>query len=96
MRDSSISTVGATALEIGSETAGNFSDINWQNIAVHSAGDAAIGIVVMDGGHVSGVSSLSRTRAPALSVCLSVCLSFCLSVFLPVCLIVCLSVCLSD
>jgi polygalacturonase len=55
VRDSSISTVGATALEIGSETAGNFSDILWQNISVHSAGDAAIGIVVMDGGHVSGV-----------------------------------------
>ena len=55
VRDSSISTVGATALEIGSETAGNFSDILWQNVEVHSAGDAAIGIVVMDGGFVSRV-----------------------------------------
>ena len=55
VRDSDISTVGATALEIGSETAGNFSSIVFENIAVHSAGDAGIGIVAMDGGHVSDV-----------------------------------------
>eukprot|EP00040_Diaphanoeca_grandis_P016685 m.86373 g.86373 ORF g.86373 m.86373 type:complete len:521 (+) comp25961_c0_seq1:272-1834(+) len=56
IRDSSISTDGATALEIGSETVGEFSHIRFANITVHGAGDAAIGIVTMDGSHVHDVS----------------------------------------
>ena len=39
-----------------SVAAANFSDITFEDIVVHSAGDAAIGIVVMDGGTVAGVT----------------------------------------
>ena len=52
LEDSSISSNGATALEIGTETVGDFSNIQFRNIAVHSAGDGAIGMAVMDGGRV--------------------------------------------
>ena len=63
VRDSRVGTVGATALEIGSETAGNFTNILFENIVVTSAGDAGIGIVNMDGGTVRGeIRRGGRTR----------------------------------
>ena len=55
VQDSSISTDGATALEIGSETVGDFYDIRFDNITVNSAGDAGIGIATMDGSNVHNV-----------------------------------------
>ncbi len=55
LEDSSSSTNGATALEIGSETVGDFSGIRFRNIQIHSAGNGALGMAVMDGAHVSDV-----------------------------------------
>lgn len=56
VRDSSFSTDGATALEIGSETVGSFHNITMDNISVHSAGDAGIGMAIMDGSEVYDVT----------------------------------------
>eukprot|EP00037_Helgoeca_nana_P011599 m.104310 g.104310 ORF g.104310 m.104310 type:complete len:562 (-) comp20931_c0_seq1:255-1940(-) len=53
--DSSFSTVGATAVEIGSETTGNFTDLRFDNITIYSAGDAGIGMAIMDGSNVRNV-----------------------------------------
>eukprot|EP00039_Didymoeca_costata_P011195 m.156103 g.156103 ORF g.156103 m.156103 type:complete len:509 (+) comp15094_c1_seq10:137-1663(+) len=55
IRNSHMATIGATALEIGSETVGDFFDIFFENISVTSAGDAGIGIVTMDGSNVYNI-----------------------------------------
>jgi polygalacturonase len=55
-RDSSISTDSTTALEIGSESVGDFYDIHFSNISISASGDAGIGIVTMDGGLVHDIS----------------------------------------
>jgi polygalacturonase len=55
LEDSSSSTNGATALEIGSETVGDFSGIRFRNIEIHSAGNGALGMAIMDGAHVSDI-----------------------------------------
>lgn len=56
VQDSRISTDSTTALEIGSETVGDFYDIQWRNIVVESSGDAGIGIATMDGARVHHVT----------------------------------------
>jgi polygalacturonase len=53
--DSSISTDSTTALEIGSETVGDFYNIHFSNISISASGDAGIGIVTMDGGMVHDI-----------------------------------------
>lgn len=53
--NSRVGTLGATALEIGSESVGDFTHIRFLNITVTSAGDSGIGIANMDGSHVSDV-----------------------------------------
>lgn len=63
LEDSSISSNGATALEIGTETVGDFSNIQFRNIAAHSAGDGAIDMAVMDGGRFSSTET-SQSPAP--------------------------------
>lgn len=50
-----MSTNGASALEIGSETVGPFEHILFKNITIRSAGDAALGMAIMDGGYVRNV-----------------------------------------
>jgi hypothetical protein len=55
LRDSTVSTVGATAVEIGSETVGDSNAIFVDNVTIASAGDAALGIASMDGARVSDV-----------------------------------------
>eukprot|EP00035_Acanthoeca_spectabilis_P014309 m.272084 g.272084 ORF g.272084 m.272084 type:complete len:475 (-) comp16106_c1_seq11:2097-3521(-) len=55
VRDSSFSTVGATAVELGSESTGYFSKLRFDNITIHSAGDAGIGMAIMDGSNVRDV-----------------------------------------
>jgi len=59
---------GCNALQFGSETVGNFTDILWQNITVTGAGKAGIGIVTMDGSHISSVSyrhiTMSKVATP--------------------------------
>ena len=67
LENSAISTNGATALEIGTETVGDFSDIAFRNIVIHSAGDGALGMAVMDGGKVSPVSYHNITISGAAS-----------------------------
>jgi len=47
---------GCNGLNFGSETVGNFSGVWWENITVLHAGKAGIGIVSMDGSHISNVT----------------------------------------
>ena len=47
---------GCNALQFGSETAGDFRNINIWNIRVHRAEKAGIGITSNDGGNIDGVS----------------------------------------
>jgi len=42
-------------LQIGSETVGDFTDINFTNIKINSAGKSAIGITAMDGGKITNI-----------------------------------------
>ncbi|HTR40366.1 MAG TPA: chitobiase/beta-hexosaminidase C-terminal domain-containing protein, partial [Pseudomonadales bacterium] len=51
-----ISSTENNALQIGSETVGNFSDISWNNIGVNGSGKAGIGIVTEDGSVIDGVT----------------------------------------
>lgn len=64
----SILGCGCNALQFGSETVGNFTDIHWENITVTEAGKAGIGIVSMDGSHISRVSykniTMSKVTTP--------------------------------
>ena len=46
---------GCNGLNFGSETVGDFTDVLWENITVTHAGKAGIGIVTMDGAHISNV-----------------------------------------
>lgn len=55
VKNSRIGSNGCNALNFGSETAGDFSDVTWSNITVTGAGKAGIGIISMDGSHVSNV-----------------------------------------
>jgi polygalacturonase len=68
VRNSHISSNGCNALNFGSETVGDFSNITWENIVVKSAGKAGIGIVTMDGAHIRDVSykniTMSGTTTP--------------------------------
>jgi polygalacturonase len=47
---------GCNGLNFGSETVGDFSGVLWENITVTRAGKAGIGIVTMDGAHISDVT----------------------------------------
>jgi hypothetical protein len=51
-----ITSTENNALQIGSETVGNFSDISWNNIGVNGSGKAGIGIVTEDGSVIDGVT----------------------------------------
>ncbi len=51
-----ITSTENNALQIGSETVGNFTDISWENIGVNGAGKAGIGIVTEDGSIIDGVT----------------------------------------
>jgi hypothetical protein len=51
----SVLSCGCNGLNFGSETVGNFSGVLWENITLTRAGKAGIGIVTMDGAHVSDV-----------------------------------------
>jgi hypothetical protein len=62
-----VSTVGATALEIGSETVGDFDSIRFLDCRVRSAGDGALGMAIMDGGRVSDVEYRNITITGAAS-----------------------------
>ena len=55
LTDSVLGTRGATALEIGSESVGDFENLRFRNLTVTSAGNGAIGMAVMDGGAVRDV-----------------------------------------
>ena len=67
LMNSSSSTNGATALEIGSETVGDFSGIKFINIDIHSAGNGALGMAIMDGAHVSDVEYRNITISGSAS-----------------------------
>jgi polygalacturonase len=51
-----ITSTENNALQIGSETVGNFTDISWANIGVNGSGKAGIGIVTEDGSIIDGVT----------------------------------------
>jgi hypothetical protein len=53
--NSVIGSNGCNALQFGSETLGNFHDYLFENITVTAAGKAGIGIVTMDGAHISNI-----------------------------------------
>jgi polygalacturonase len=55
VRDSTFGS-GATALQIGSETWGNFTNISWSNIKVVNGGKSAIGIQMNDGAVIKNMS----------------------------------------
>ena len=61
-------TRGATALEIGSETVGDFYDYRLTNTHLVASGDAAIGMAIMDGARVSNFHyeniSISNCNSP--------------------------------
>lgn len=54
--DTTVSSTGNNALQFGSETCGDFSDAHFSNITINEAGKAGIGIVSMDGAHISNIS----------------------------------------
>jgi hypothetical protein len=68
VRDSVLGSLGNNAMNIGSETVGDFSDIRFRNISVTSAGQSGIGLVSMDGGAIRNVSyssiRMTRTATP--------------------------------
>ena len=68
VRHSSLGSLGNNAMQIGSETVGNFFNISFSDIEVTSAGQAGIGVVTMDGAHVHHISysriSMARTATP--------------------------------
>jgi polygalacturonase len=51
-----ITSTENNALQIGSETVGNFTDVSWANIGIDGAGKAGIGIVTEDGSVIDGVT----------------------------------------
>jgi polygalacturonase len=51
-----VSSTGNNALQFGSETCGDFSDVHFSNDTVKEAGKAGIGIVSMDGAHISNIT----------------------------------------
>ena len=63
--DTTVSSTGNNALQFGSETCGDFSDIHFSHITVNEAGKAGIGIVSMDGAHISNITydTITMTRA---------------------------------
>ena len=67
VRDSTLGS-GCTALQIGSETWGNFENISWSNIKVVNGGKSGIGIQMNDGAVIKNMSyeniTLSGTSFP--------------------------------
>ena len=63
--DTTVSSTGNNALQFGSETCGDFSDVHFSRITITSAGKAGIGIVSMDGAHISNVTydTITMTHA---------------------------------
>src|SRR5205814_7892280 len=55
VRDSTFGS-GCTALQIGSETWGNFSNISWSNIKAVAGGKSGIGIQMNDGAVIKNMS----------------------------------------
>ena len=55
VRDCTVGSWGNNAMQIGSETVGDFTGILWQRVNVIYAGQSGIGMVSMDGGHIHGV-----------------------------------------
>jgi polygalacturonase len=60
-----VSSTGNNGLQFGSETCGDFSNFHFSHDAVTSAGKAGIGIVSMDGAHISNInySDITVTHA---------------------------------
>ncbi|HZP53354.1 glycosyl hydrolase family 28 protein, partial [Actinocrinis sp.] len=63
--DTTVGSTGNNALQFGSETCGDFSDAHFSHITVNEAGKAGIGIVSMDGAHISNITydNITMTRA---------------------------------
>lgn len=51
-----ITSTENSALQFGSETVGNFSDVSWANIGIGGAGKAGIGITSQNGSIIDGVT----------------------------------------
>lgn len=51
-----ITSTENNALQFGSETVGNFTDVTWANIGINGAGKAGIGITTQDGSIIDGVT----------------------------------------
>lgn len=66
--DTTVSSTGNNALQFGSETCGDFSDAHFSHITVNEAGKAGIGIVSMDGAHISNITydtiTMKRAATP--------------------------------
>jgi polygalacturonase len=63
--NTTVSSTGNNALQFGSETCGDFSDAHFSHITIKGAGKAGIGIVSMDGAHISNVSYSDITMTHA-------------------------------
>ena len=63
--NTTVSSTGNNALQFGSETCGDFSDAHFSHITINEAGKAGIGIVSMDGAHISNITydNITMTRA---------------------------------
>jgi polygalacturonase len=63
--DTTVGSTGNNALQFGSETCGDFSDAHFSRVKITAAGKAGIGIVSMDGAHISNVSYTDITMTHA-------------------------------
>ena len=63
--DTTVGSTGNNALQFGSETCGDFSDAHFSRVTITQAGKAGIGIVSMDGAHISNVSYTDITMTHA-------------------------------
>ncbi|WP_165436338.1 glycoside hydrolase family 28 protein [Amycolatopsis suaedae] len=68
VRDSTIMSTENNAVQFGSETCGDFRDIEFRNLKITGASKAGLGIVSMDGSVISDVTfsgiTLTRTASP--------------------------------
>jgi hypothetical protein len=64
VHDSTILSTKNNAIQFGVESCGDFSDARFTNITIPGAGKAGIGIVSLDGGHISDIhfTGITETR----------------------------------